>query len=69
VTYLQGEAAVSQAGDSQLAALLLRRSQIEAEVELLKARKPNMPGDQYDLELEKLLVELAQISRQIKEKS
>jgi hypothetical protein len=69
VTYLQGDAVAVQTGDSQLAALLMRRGQIDADIELLKARKPNLPADQYDAELEKLLVELAQITRQIKDKS
>ena len=69
VTYLQAEAVVAQTGDSQLAALLMRRGQLEAEIELLKARKPNMPAEQYDADLEKLLVELAQLARQIKDKS
>jgi hypothetical protein len=69
VTYLQGDAVTIKAEDSQLAAMLMRRGQIEADIELLKARKPNMPADEYTAELEKLLLELAQLAKQIKDKS
>jgi hypothetical protein len=46
-----------------------RRAELEAQLEELKARKESTPADQYDLELEKLLVEIARISAQIRAKS
>jgi hypothetical protein len=67
-TYLQPEA-VAAAGDVALAALLKRRSDLETELELLKAKKAALPPDQYDTELERILLELAKLSRQIRAKS
>src|SRR5436190_4745720 len=59
-TYLQPEAAAA-IGDVALAALLKRRGDLEAELEVLKARKSTMPPDQYDTNLERILVELAKL--------
>ena len=68
VTYLQPEAAAATS-DLALAALLKRRSDLEAELEALKMRKSEMPSDQYEAGLERILVELAKVSRQIRAKS
>jgi hypothetical protein len=68
VTYLQPDAA-AVTGDAALDAILKRRTDLEAELEALKARKSSMAPDQYDVELERVLVELAKISRQIRAKS
>jgi hypothetical protein len=65
-TYLQAE---TGAGDSAVAALLKRRDDLEAQLETLKARKDSMPPDQYETELERILLELAKLSRQIRAKS
>jgi hypothetical protein len=66
-TYLQPDTGAG--GDAALAALLKRRDDMEAQLEMLKARKGSMPEDQYELELERILLELAKISRQIRAKS
>jgi len=67
-TYLQPDAAAAT-GDVALAALLKRRSDLESELEMVKARKSALPGEQYEAELERILVELAKVSRQIRAKS
>src|SRR5205814_309777 len=64
VTYLEADAALAS-GDKALAALAARKADLEAALELLKARKGSMPAADYDAELEKILVELAKIMRQI----
>jgi hypothetical protein len=66
-TYLQPE--MTAGGDSALAALLKRRDDLEAQLETLKSRKESMPPDQYEIELERILLELAKLSRQIRAKS
>ena len=68
-TYLDPDVPAALAGDSSLGALLKRRAALEAEIEALKEKKGSMPPDQYEAELEKLLVELARVSRQIRVKS
>jgi hypothetical protein len=69
VTYLQPDAAVALPSDTALAGLVRRRSELEAQIEELRARKDSMPVDQYEAELERLAVELARISAQIRTKS
>ena len=43
-----------------------RRIAIETEIELLKGRKGQMPAGQYEEEFERLAIELAKISAQIR---
>jgi hypothetical protein len=69
VTYLQPDAAIAAATDAGLAALLKRRAELETAIELLKARKPAMPADEYERDLERALIELARVDRQIRQKS
>lgn len=69
VTYLQPEAPVALPTNAALADLFKRRADLESQVEALKARKDTMPTDQYDAELERLLVEIARVSAQIRTKS
>ena len=52
--------------DPEIAALLKRRAALESELELLRARKPNLPADQYDVDLERLLLEISRISQQLR---
>lgn len=68
VTYLQPEAPVPVTGDAELTALLGRRAEVQGELDELRARKPGMPAEAYDAQLEKLLVELARLDRRIREK-
>jgi hypothetical protein len=69
VTYLQPDAVLALPSDTALAGLMRRRADLETLLEELKARKESTPPDQYDAELEKLLVEIARISAQIRAKS
>jgi hypothetical protein len=69
VTYLQPDAPIAETGDSQLTGLLRRRAEVQSQLEQLRARKPNLPPEDYEAELEKLLLELARIDRQIRSRS
>ena len=55
--------------ESELAALLRQRADIQSRIERLRADKVNVPADRYERELETLLVELARIERQIRSRS
>ena len=57
------------ANDPELAALLKRRRELEAEAEALKFKKDSMPGPAWEAEYEKLMLELAKVSRDIRAKS
>jgi hypothetical protein len=69
VTYLEPDAALTLPADTALAGLMRRRAELETLLEELKARKESTPPDQYDADLEKLLVEIARLSAQIRAKS
>ena len=69
VTYLEPDAVLALPSDTQLAGLMRRRADLETQLEELKARKESTPPDQYDADLEKLLVEIARLSAQIRAKS
>jgi hypothetical protein len=69
ITYLQPEAVLALPTDTALAGLVQRQADLQSELEALKARKESTPADQYEAELEKLLVELARVSIQIRAKS
>ena len=57
-------AAASTPGGSELVA---KKTQLEAQVDSLRRRKETMAADAYERELERLLVELAQVSQTIRE--
>jgi hypothetical protein len=69
VTYLEPDAVLALPSDTALAALMRRRAELENLLDELKARKESTPPDRYDADLEKLLVEIARISAQIRAKS
>ena len=69
VTYLEPDVALALPADTALAGLMRRRAELETLLEELKARKESTPPDQYDADLEKLLVEIARLSAQIRAKS
>ena len=69
VTYLEPDAALTLPADTAVAGLMRRRAELETQLEALKARKESTPLDRYDADLEKLLVEIARISAQIRAKS
>jgi hypothetical protein len=69
VTYLEPDAALALPADTAVAVLVKRRAELETQFEELKARKESTPPAQYDAELEKLLIEIARVSAQIRTKS
>ena len=69
VTYLEPEPAAALPGDTSLGALQKRLAQLQTALEELKAKKAAMPPEQYDAELEKLALEIARVSAQIRSKS
>jgi hypothetical protein len=64
-TFFDPEPAAS-AANAAIAELERRRVAIEAELELLKSRKGEMPAGQYEEAFERLAIELAKISAQIR---
>jgi hypothetical protein len=60
---------VEAAGNPEVAALVRRRRELEAEAEQLKLKKDSMPEAQWQTEYEKLMLELARVSREIRQKS
>jgi hypothetical protein len=66
--YLDAESP-AVANNPELAALVRRRQSLEAEAEALKLKKGAMPQPQWESEYEKLMLELARVSREIKLKS
>jgi hypothetical protein len=66
--YLDGEDPAI-ANNPELAELTRRRRELEAQAEALKLKKENMSGVQWAAEYEKLMVELAKVSREIREKT
>ena len=69
VTYLEPDVALTLPADTVLAGLMRRRAELDTLLEELKARKESTPPDQYDADLEKLLVEIARLSVQIRARS
>jgi hypothetical protein len=69
VTYLQPDALIPLTADAELARLLKQRAELESALDLLRASKSNLPPDQYEADLERLLLELARIDRLIRTRS
>lgn len=65
-TYLDVDPAARLTGVEEL---LKQRSDLEARLEELKAKKPSLAAEPYEKELEGILVELAKIGRLIRAKS
>jgi hypothetical protein len=68
LTYL-APVVVVPSGNAEVAGLLKRRAEIEAAIDDLRASKPTLSPEQYELQLEQLLLELAQLERQIRAKT
>lgn len=66
--YLDGDDPAA-ATNPELADLLRRRRDLEAQAEALKLKKESMAGTQWEAEYEKLMVELAKVSREIRDRS
>ena len=66
--YLDAELPAA-ANNPELATLIRRRRELEAEAEALKLKKAVMPGTTWEAEYEKLMIELAKVSREIRARS
>ena len=64
-----GVAAPAVGDDPALAPLASERAALEAEVVALRARKPDLPAAEYARQLERLLVELARVSRELRRRA
>jgi hypothetical protein len=65
ITFLQGERPVDE--PSPVSALVARRAALAAEVEALRTRQTTMAAGDYQSRLEALLLQIAQLDRQIRE--
>jgi hypothetical protein len=66
--YLDAESPAA-ANDPELAALIRRRRELETDAEALKQKKGAMPEPTWQAEYEKLMIELAKVSREIRARS
>jgi hypothetical protein len=69
VTYLQPEPAIPDTGNAELTSLTRLRAELDRQLEALRAKKPSMDQDEYQQALERLLLEIAQVDRQIRARS
>jgi len=69
VTFLEAEPSAAVDASTPIGALQKRRAELETQIEDLKARKASLSPDQYQAELERLLLELARVAQQIRAKS
>ena len=60
---------VSASADPELAALIARQRVLEEQAEALKLRRASMPPVQWESQFEKLMIELARVSRAIRARS
>jgi hypothetical protein len=67
-TYLDAEPG-SITADVALAGLQRRRAALEAQLEELKSKKDALESEDYEAQLERVLVELARVARQIRQRS
>jgi hypothetical protein len=67
-TYFDSLPQQQAGGDTELAKLFAEQMRVEGEVEQLKARKDQMKAEEYETALEKMLIDLARLSRSIKAK-
>jgi hypothetical protein len=65
-TYLDSKTLAEANADAEVIKWLEDKQQLEVDIEKLKARKTDMKIEEYDAELERLLVELARTNRRIK---
>ncbi|MPY86396.1 MAG: hypothetical protein GEU99_00565 [Luteitalea sp.] len=67
-TFFDAEPAMAS-GDPTIAVLVSRRDQLELELDELKRKRSFMPPGDYERELERVLVSLARVSREIRRKA
>ena len=68
IAYLDAENP-AEAANPELAALVKRRRTLEAEAEELKLKKGEMPEAEWNAQFEKLMVDLAMVSAEIRKRS
>ncbi|HYE87856.1 MAG TPA: hypothetical protein VEA16_15945, partial [Vicinamibacterales bacterium] len=68
LAYLDNEVAAASS-NPELAALIKRRQALEQQAEEHKALKGVMPDAEWNTQFEKLMLELAQVSAEIRKKS
>jgi hypothetical protein len=68
-TYLAPDPAAAIPTNTTVGALTKRRAELETELEQLKARKDTLSPDQYQADLERLLLEIARVDVQLRSKS
>ncbi|MBI3949797.1 MAG: hypothetical protein HY314_05025 [Acidobacteria bacterium] len=64
--YLDSQPLTQAAGDAELQKLMQEKERLEPSIEALKARKTEMSSAAYEAELERLLIQLAQINQKIR---
>ena len=64
--YLDAEVVGAAPTDEELLALLQKRATLEIDVEDLKQRRQLMAPDEYEKEFERVMVELARVSREVR---
>lgn len=65
-TYLDSKTAEQAGADAEMARLLEERQRLEQEIEKLKARKDQMKLEEYEDQLERLLLDLVKVNQDIK---
>ncbi|HSC29421.1 MAG TPA: hypothetical protein VLD67_19240 [Vicinamibacterales bacterium] len=68
-TYLEDPVAGAPPTDEALLALLQKRASLELEVEELKVRRTFLPPEEYQREFERVMIELARVAREIRERN
>ena len=66
--YLDESVPGARPTDEVLVQLLQRRAAVEAEVEELRIRRAFMPQEEYEKEFERLMIDLARVSREIRKR-
>ncbi|HVL69924.1 MAG TPA: hypothetical protein VM364_21880 [Vicinamibacterales bacterium] len=67
-TYLDEELPGAAPTDEELLKLLQRKALVEAELEELKIRKAFLPAGEYAKEFERIIIDLARVSRDIRQR-
>lgn len=69
VVYFRAEPPIAGHESPARAALLRRRAELSAELDLARVRKPALSADEYETLLERILLEIARIDRQLRSPS
>lgn len=69
ITYVGTDAPIEETDNPEVNALLRRKAELNRQIEELRARKPVMEPGEYEQALEKLLLDLARVDRELRSKS